>query len=337
MKHTLESIARLAGVSRGTVSRIVNQQPGVKPHVREKVLQIIEQTGYVPHPQARSLAGGATGNIGVMVFSQDPHYLTHHLFYEVLQGIQTEAVTSDYDLLLFAGSSRSEQQDWKRAAIRRKVDGLIVMGEHIQEECLRYYRQQQIPFVLVGKRCFEQLPLACVTSDYYDGAYQAARHLLASGRRRIVYIEGLEGMYHEAERFRGFRQALEEAGVAADPARTIVGRADRAEAGRQMEKLLAKGIAIDAVFAANDLMAFGAIEVLQAAGLRIPEDVAVVGYDDIQAASYVTPPLTTVRQDKIRLGREATVLLMAMLRGELPADEEKDILIANELVVRGTL
>lgn len=336
MKHTLESIAKLAGVSRGTVSRVVNDQPGVKPEVRDKVLSIIEQTGYVPHPQARSLAGGKTGNIGVMVFGQNPNFLTHHIFYEVLQGLQTESAASGYDLVLFANRMDADRDYWKRIVLRQKVDGLIIMGEHIQQEYLLYYRQQHIPYVLVGKRSYDHLPLACVTSDYRGGAYQATKHLLERGKRRIVYIQGLVHTYHENERFAGYYQALTEAGVDVDPSLIIGGMANQAEARLQMKQLIERNIRFDGVFAANDLMAFGAMESLFERGFRVPRDVAVVGYDDIQAAPFFSPPLTTVRQDKLKLGREAVGLLMDMLRGELGENESKDIFIENELIVRGS-
>lgn len=336
MKHTLESIAALAGVSRGTVSRVVNDQPGVKPKVRDKVLQIIEQIGYYPHPQARSLAGGTTGNIGVMVFAQQSNFLSHHIFYEVLQGIQTDSAANAYDLLLFDNRSISDSDYWKRIGTRRKVDGLIIMGEHIQQEYLAYYRQQKIPYVLVGKRNFDHLPLVCVTSNYRSGAYQATKHLLDRGRTQIAYIQGILNTYHENERFAGYSQALAEAGIQLDPSRVMSGRAEQEVARRQMKDLLERKIPIDAVFAANDWMAFGAIESLIEQEIRVPEDVSVIGYDDIQAAPYFTPPLTTVRQDKIRLGQEAIGLLMNMLNGTLDEDVSKDILIENELVIRGS-
>ncbi|WP_438347430.1 LacI family DNA-binding transcriptional regulator [Paenibacillus sp. FA6] len=336
MKHTLESVAGLAGVSRGTVSRVINGLPGVKPKVRERVLEIIEQTGYVPHPQARSLAGGKTGNIGVMVFGPKPDFLSHHIFYEALQGIQADTIANAYDLLLLANRSDSDRDYWKKVATMRKVDGLIIMGEHIQQEYLMYYREQKIPYVLIGKRNYDSLPIACVTSDYRHGAYQATSHLLQCGRRRIVYIQGLTNTYHENERFAGYIQALLEAGVEHDPTLVIHGRADQEEARQQTKLLLERNIRFDAVFAANDLMAFGALESLFERGFRVPEDISVIGYDDIQAAAYSSPPLTTVRQDKIRLGKEAVGLLLDIFRGNLDVNEPKDIIIDNELIIRGT-
>jgi LacI family transcriptional regulator len=218
----------------------------------------------------------------------------------------------------------------------RKVDGLIIMGEHIQQEYLLYYRQQKIPYVLIGKRNFDPLPLACVTSNYRSGAYQATNHLLERGRRRIVYIQGLTDTYHENERFAGYCQALLEAGIELNPSLVIVGRADQEAARGQMKQLLERNVSFDAVFAANDLMAFGALESLFERDYRIPQDISVIGYDDIQSAAYFSPPLTTVRQDKKRLGQEAVGLLLDIFRGNLDENESKDIIIDSELVIRGT-
>ncbi len=337
MKHTLESIAGLAGVSRGTVSRVINNQPGVKPQVREKVLEIIAQTGYIPHPQARSLAGGRTGNIGVIVFGSKSDILTHHIFYEALQGIQAVSAASSYDLLLLSTQSDKDQEHWKTIAAMRKVDGLIIMGEFIKQEHLRYYREQGIPYVLIGKRVFDQLPLVCVTTDYRSGAYKATEHLLQQGRRQIVYIQGLTDTYHENERYAGYSQALQESGIAVNPDLVIVGGADQEVAHQQMKQLIQQQTPFDAVFAANDLMAFGAIEALQASRYMVPDDIAVIGYDDVQAASYSSPALTTVRQNKRGLGEEAAKLLLDMLRGELAWDSAKDSIIDSELIVRGTV
>jgi LacI family transcriptional regulator len=336
VKHTLESIAALAGVSRGTVSRVINNQPSVKPEVRQKVLAIIAEKGYTPHPQARSLAGGKTGNIGVIVFGAKLDFLTHHIFYEVLQGIQLITATNSYDLLLFSNRSDYDHEYWKKIAISRKIDGLIIMGENIREEYLQFYRDQGIPFVLIGKRIYDGLPLACVTSDYRQGTYDATKYLIGQGKRSIVYIQGLIGTPHEEERYAGYRQALHDAGIAFRLELVAVGKAEQEEARKQMDRLIAEGLAFDAVFAANDLMALGAIESLTMHNYRVPQDIAVIGYDDIQAAAFMNPPLTTVRQHKQKLGQHAVELLLDMLRGELDWHASKDVVIESDLIIRGT-
>lgn len=334
MSYTLESIAKLSGVSRGTVSRVINNQPGVKPAVRERVLSVISETGYVPNPQARSLAGGRTENIGVVVFGNSPLFLSHHLFFEVLQGIQSHSTLNAYDLVLFSNRSDRDTEYWKRIGDKRKVDGLIIMGERIQEPYLEYYYEREIPFVLVGKRLSDKIPLFCVTSDYRKGAYEGTKHLLDQGLRRIVMIRGLLNTYHENERYAGYVQALEEAGLFPDESLMLYGQAEKQTAYAEMKRLLEAGGSFDGVFSGNDLMAFGAIEAMKERGLRIPQDVAVVGYDDIEAAQYFAPPLTSVRQDKLRIGQEATQLLMRLLHNQIDREVPSDIIIESKLVVR---
>lgn len=336
MSHTLETIAKLAGVSRGTVSRVVNNQPGVRSEVREKVLRIIKETGYQPHAQARSLAGGKTENIGIVVFGQNPLFLAHHLFYEVLQGVQSFLTNYSYDLLLYSNRSVTDRQYWKRIGDRRKVDGLIIMGEYIDEVYLQYYYDRNLPYVLVGKRISERIPLFCVTSDYRQGAYEATKHLLEQGRRKIVFIRGILDTYHDNERFAGYRQALAEAGMDVDEALILHGNADKTSASGAVAAFLATDTEFDAIFAGNDLMAFGAITALQEYGLSVPQDVAVIGYDDIQAAEHFSPPLSTVRQDKLGLGVEAARLLLQLLAGETDASIARDVIIPNQLVIRSS-
>lgn len=334
MAHTLETIAKLAGVSRGTVSRVVNNQSGVRPAVREKVLQVISETGYHPHAQARSLAGGRTENIGVVVFGNDPNFLSHHIFYEVLQGIQSHLTLNLYDLLLFANRSVMDSEYWKRIGEKRKVDGLIVMGENIQEEYLAYYHEKKLPFVLVGKRNFQQIPLYCVTSNYRQGAQEGVAHLIDQGREKIVFLRGYPDTYHEDEKLAGYQVALTQAGLGMDESLVVDGNAQLQNAYEKIKALIEQGIAFDGVFAGNDLMAFGAIEALREKGIRVPYDVSVVGYDDIQAAAYSNPKLTTVRQDKQVLGQKATELLMKLMKGEEKQTEGVDLFVESQLIVR---
>ncbi|CAM3416042.1 LacI family DNA-binding transcriptional regulator [Marinicrinis lubricantis] len=335
-KHTLESIARLAGVSRGTVSRVVNRQPGVKNEVREKVLSIIEQTGYYPNSQARSLAGGRTENIGVVVFGDDPLFLKHHLFYEVLQGIQSHSTLHHYDLLLFSNRSESDKEYWKQIGDKRKVDGFIIMGEYIKEEYLQYYSERKLPFVLVGKRKFEHVTYPCVTSDYRQGAYKATQHLLGQNNKRIVCIQGIPDSYHEDEKLAGYRMALEASSIPYDSELIVQGEADQHKAAEAVKKLLRKEVTFDAIFAGNDLMAMGAIQALHEHGLNVPHDVSVVGYDDIAAAAFFHPPLTTVSQPKTKLGQEAAELLIKIIQREADFSEPAEIMVTNELIIRGS-
>ncbi|MCU6711453.1 LacI family transcriptional regulator [Paenibacillus sp. J5C_2022] len=336
MAHTLESIAKLAGVSRGTVSRVINGQPGVREEVRKKVLEVIREHQYQPNMQARGLAGGKTENIGVVVFGLTPSFLSHHIFYEVIQGIQEHVASRAYDLLLFADRRPYDMDYWRMIADKRKIDGLIVMGEDIQDEYLQYYYDKKLPFVLVGKRLASDIPLHCVTSDYSDGVNKAVTHLIAGGKKRILYISGYSGTYHESKRYEGYCDAHRQAGLPADPQLIVAGYAEEQRAYEVIRQLVQDGRTFDAIFAANDIMALGVVRALQERGLRVPEDIAVVGYDDIAAARYANPPLSTVRQDKSGLGEAAARMLLGRLAGELDPSQSHDIYIPNELIVRSS-
>lgn len=334
MAHTLESIAKLAGVSRGTVSRVVNNHPSVKPQIREKVLQIIQETGYHPNSQARSLAGGNTQNIGVVAFINSPSFLSHHIFGGVLQGIQNRLTQNMYDMLLFANNSEAGHEYWKRIADKRKVDGLIVLGENIREEYLIYYHDKNLPFVLVGKRFFQQVPTHLVGSNYRNGALQATRHLLEQGRQRILFLRGFRDTYHESEKMAGYREALLEAGLHMDLALIVDGGGTRDSAKQIVLKYMDNGGTFDGIVSVNDLMALGALDAVKAVGKSVPNDVSIVGYDDIEACTYVQPQLSTIRQNIQGLGEQATDLLMRLMKDEIQKDKNHEVILDNKLIIR---
>lgn len=332
--HTLDSIAKLAGVSRGTVSNIINNKPGVNPEVRERVLRIISETNYQPNSQARILAGGKTQCIGIVVFGDNPILLSHRIFTGILQGIQSRLTRNMYDMLLFANYSDASHDYWKRIGDTRKIDGLIIMGSKIREEYLMYYHDKHIPFVLIGKRYFQHVPMFCISSNYRQGAYLATKHLLGQGRKRIVFLRGFSGTFHEGEKLAGYRQALKESSLEIDLELVVDGGGTQKSAKAVISGLEGSGIAYDGVFSVNDLMAFGAIEAIQEQGGSVPRDVSVVGYDDIEPCSYFTPKLSTVRQDLPKLGEEAADLLLRLIAKDQDSDQVYDIFVENELVIR---
>ncbi len=190
-----------------------------------------------------------------------------------------------------------------------------------------------MPFVLVGKRNIENLSLFCVTSDYRHGARSATEHLVKQGRKRILFIRGIPNSYHEEEKLRGYKEILEEENIPFRHDFVIDGNAEQEQAYDKVKDLLVNGVEFDAVFAGNDLMAFGTINAVKEQGLRVPEDISVVGYDDIQSAATFQPALSTVRQNKLELGKQASQLLLTLL-DEKVQQEAKTIVVDNELIVR---
>ena len=330
-RHTLESIAKIAGVSRSTVSRVLNRQQYVRPKVRERVLEVIRKERYYPNAMARSLVSNRSNAVGIVVFGLDPLFLSNQLFFEIIQGIQRKALECDIDLMLY--SPENEEKEYCHKIVGRgNVDGLIVMGELIHVDYLRIFHRAGLPMVLIGKRDVGELEIPHVCTNYVVGAEEAVRHLIGTGRRSIAMMQCFREPLHEREKLEGYKKALGENGVSFNPALVLEGLAVQERAQEEIRKMLEAGERIDGLFAANDLMAQGAIQELQRLGLRVPEDVSVIGFDDIITARTFNPPLTTVRQDKLRLGGEALEVLTEVLTYR-KADSR---VLPPELVVRET-
>lgn len=329
-RMTIETIARLAGVSRSTVSRVLNNHPNVSEAVRRRVLEVVSQQGYHPNAMARGLAGRRTYNIGVVVMGLQPNYLSHGVFYEVLLGIQEVLSQTDYDLLLYSAGMGDDEAFCRRILAKSQVDGLVVMGELVRPQHLELLLSGGKPIVTVGRK--DGPPVPYVSVDNIRGARLAIRHLVSLGHRRIGIIRGLPGLQPGIDRHLGYQMALEEAGLPYDDALVVFGGADRKHGWQAMDKLMSLPNPPTAVFATSDPAAIGAMEYLLAKGYRIPDDVAVVGFDDIPAAAMVVPPLTTVAQPKAELGRQAARTLLQMLNeGAVVAG---GIYLDPELVVR---
>lgn len=312
-KVTLDTIASLAHVSRATVSRVLNNHPNISPEVRSRVLAVMEQQAYVPNVAARGLAGKRTMNVGVVVLVDHPTYLSHEIFYEILVGIQEVLTDTDYDLLLYAGHGDADQQFCRRILAKSQVDGLIVMGELVGPHHLEWLEEGGLPIVTVGRK--DGPPVPYVADHAIQGARKAVQHLIQLGHRRIGMLRGLPGLQPGADRHLGYQAALEEAGIPYDPALTAHGGTNKAQGAEGMAQLLALPEPPTAVFAWADPAAIGAMEYARSRGLRIPDDIAVVGYADIQSAAMVQPALTTVRQPRMEMGRQASRLLINLLSG----------------------
>lgn len=329
-KVTVEEVARTAHVSRATVSRVLNNHPNVRPEVRERVHAVMTELGYHPNAMARGLAGKRTANIGVVVLGLSPHYLAHAVFSEVLLGIQEVIVEADYDLLLYSARAEADEQFCRRILAKGQVDGLIVMGERVDASHLELLGAGGLPLVTVGRKDGPAVPYVSVHN--VEGARLATRYLIGLGHRRIGVIRGLPGLQPGIDRNVGYQLALEEAGIPYDPELVAFGSADPSHGWQAAAQLMGLPDPPTAIFGYSDPVTIGAMEYLLAQGIRIPEQVAVVGFDDIPAAAMVQPPLTTVRQPKDELGRQAARTLLGMLNGGAPL--AGGIYLAPELIIR---
>ena len=307
---TLDEVARLAGVSRATVSRVVNDSPRVSPQARRAVQDAVAQLRYVPNPMARSLVTRRTGAIALVLSEPDSRLFSDPFFASIVRGLNEALAQSDIHLVLLTARDAREQEKVGRYARQGHVDGVVLMSLHSDDLLPDLLTGAGVPLVLCG-RPLDGRDVAHVDADNLGGARTATAHLLGLGRRRVATIAGRPDMVAGRDRLAGWRAALADAGVGAE----LVADGDFTEAGgaRAMAELLDRDPGLDAVFAASDLMAVGALRVLRAAGRDVPGDVAVVGFDDAVVAATCDPPLTTVAQPLAEMTRLMTELLLAQV------------------------
>ncbi|GAB4436705.1 MAG: LacI family DNA-binding transcriptional regulator [Anaerolineae bacterium] len=330
---TLEKIAKLAGVSRSTVSRVVNNQASVRPEVRARVQQVIAETGYHPHPAARSLAGQRAGIIGLAIPREVQSLFTDPYYPRLMQGIAQACNTHDFILSLFLFHTEQDEERLAPRILRnRLVDGVIVCAPPAGDPFVQQLLASDTPFVMVGRPAEAAPPISFVNVDNVNAAAAATTHLLRQGRQRIAAITGPLNTTVGQDRRQGYENALRAAGISPDP--NLITEGDFTEQGgyAAMQRLLPQQP--DAVFVASDTMALGALGALRLAGRAVPGDVAVVGFDDLPAAALADPPLTTVYQPIRRLGARAVDHLIGLFgHPEQPASHT---IAETRLVVRQT-
>ncbi|AXK35836.1 LacI family transcriptional regulator [Streptomyces armeniacus] len=341
-RPTLEAVAAHAGVSRATVSRVVNGGAGVRAEVRDKVQQSVEALGYVPNSAARSLVTRRTGAVAVVIAEPETRVFSDPFFAQQLRGISRELSERDMQLLLLLLEQRKDYERIGRYLSGGHVDGALMFSLHTEDPLPAMANESGLPTVFGGRPGWpgadrEPRPLY-VDTDNRGGARQAVEHLLERGRRRIAVITGPLDQTSALDRLHGYRDALDV--MEADPALVAHGGFTAEGGERAMAELLDRTPDLDAVFAGSDLMASGAIRTLRAYGRRVPEDVAVVGYDDLEPAAWADPPLTTVRQDVEGMGRMMAELLMRRL-GLAPESRGADgvpasVVTSARLVVRAS-
>ncbi|WP_460544615.1 LacI family DNA-binding transcriptional regulator [Glycomyces halotolerans] len=326
-RPTLEEVAERAGVSRATVSRVVNGQTSVAEHLRVAVETAAAEMGYVPHAAARSLVTHRTDSVALIVPESPTRVFSDDQFFpSVIRGVATELDAAGKLLVLMTTGTAEGRTRVERYAVGGHVDGVMFASLHDADPLPELMERRGVPVVCNGMMPHSRLP--CIDVDHIGGVQAAVEHLLAKGRSRIATIAGPQDMVAGRARLEGYRRAL-----AAADRRAIVAIGDfTAESGTDaMRQLLADEPELDAVFVGSDLMAHGALAALREAGRRVPDDVAVVGFDDIALASYCEPPLTTVRQPITEIGRTLARHMLALLDGE---DVERTTILPTELVVR---
>ena len=322
-KVTIQDIARVAGVSKSTVSRVLNGSAPVHPGKRDSVLDAITRLGFQPDIVAQSLANGRSMTFGVLTqIMGSPFYDT------IAQGVIVGLESTGYSPIFADGQWETDKQrEAIRALLGRRVDGLFLIGgdvpaDQILDMC------GDIPTVIVARRL--RAPHVCVHIDNVAGGYMATQHLIDHGHTRIAIIEGLEEHPDARGRSNGYHSALREAGIPSAP-ELILGGDFSAESGeRAANQLIESGIPFTAIVCANDMTALGARLALYRHGLRVPDDVSLVGYDNQKEVAFMTPPLTTIHQPARKMGMTAAATMLTLIAEEFAESS----MVVPELIVR---
>jgi DNA-binding LacI/PurR family transcriptional regulator len=326
---TLDEVARLAGVSRSAASRAINRSGHASRATRDAVERAVRELGYVPNPTARALATQQSGAVVLAISHHDSELFADPFYAQIIAGVSAALERTDLVLMLALADSDLGRARLERILRSRRADGIMLMGLHGDDPLYRLAGKIDLP-VVYGGRPPNAEPAWYVDADNRGGARLAAEHLIGTGRRRVATITGALDTHVGTARLRGFQDALAVAGL--DTKLVEVGDFTEASGTAAMTRLLAAHPDIDAIFAASDNMAAGALRALKASGRSVPDDVAVVGFDDNVIARYTSPPLSTVAQPIKQLGWEMAKMVVSLVDGEQPGP----LILPTRLVVRGS-
>jgi LacI family transcriptional regulator len=319
-------VARNAGISKSTVSRVLNNQPHVKAETREKIYRTIHEMNFYPNHSARSIVFGKTSTVGLLV----PN-LTSPFYVQIVEGIVDEISSRDYGLLLYKSEGKDEQF-LKNMFHQGKTDGIVTITPRFREKDFVEAFQHELPFVLINHRN-TQIDAPYVCFDNYQGGYMAGKYLVDLGHSEIACFSGRLTSQSTKDRFNGFKKALRESGVQLDDRWTCVkGIHFEHSTAETIQRWFVEKRIPTAFFAYNDLTATEIIAVLRELNVSVPDEISVMGFDNIRMAQYTRPPLTTINQSMEMLGRKGARMLLDIIQGvDL---KEKQLTIEPEIIIR---
>ena len=325
---TIRDVAKRAGVAPITVSRVINNSVSVSPETRERVKDAIQELGYVPNRLARSLRLKRTNTLALVVTD-----ITNPFWTTVARGVEDAAQDAGFTVILCnTDESEAKQEQYLDVLLQKRVDGILLVPARSSAEQVECVQKQDMPLVVLDRRvCSDQVDV--VRGDSEEGACQLVRHLLSLGHRRIAVLSGPKDVSTAEDRVIGYRKALTEAGVEVRADWVLYGRFSKESGYEMTQQVLATSPRPTALFAGNNFIAIGALRALRDAGLRVPEDISVVAFDDLMADLAVEPFLTVVDQPSYEMGRQAADLLLARLSGSA-SDGYQEIVLPTRLTVR---
>jgi LacI family transcriptional regulator len=328
----LEDVARKAGVSRSTVSRVINDDPKVSVKTRERVWEVIRRENFTPNPAARALVTRRTEIIGIVIPTVENIFFTdNNYFTQILAGASQMARQNDYAMLLWLGELTEDEERLRQSVSNnRLVDGVITASLTHDHPLFKRLLNLGSPLVTIDRPLEYDDRISYVSVDNVRAAEEATNHLIRLGRRRIAHITGNLSIADAQDRLQGYKNALSRAGLPVDPELIVPAFFSRQSGYDATRQLLPRKP--DAIFAAGDTIAVGALQAAHEAGMRVPHDLAVVGFDDVDVAAQAFPPLTTVRQPVQGKGAAAAKLLIDLIQGRVQAPQH--ILLETELVIR---
>lgn len=328
---SLEQVARHAKVSRSTASRVVNNDPHVSPKTREHVLAAIRKLDYQPNVAARSLAAGKTRILGVVIPMGASALFTDPYFPILIQGISSACNVHDHSVMLWVAEPEYERRTIRQILNNGLIDGVILSSHLLNDPLIAALAAQKMPFILIGRHP-SNAKINFVDVDNVVSAQQMVEHLIERGYKRIATITGPRNMIAGTDRLEGYQTALRKKHLT--PEAHLICEGDFTENGGYVSMRALIPEKPDAVFVASDMMALGAMRAIREANLRIPQDIAIAGYDDMPFAARTEPPLTTVRQPVHRAGFVAAETLIELVKN--PTSPTHRILLPTELVIRAS-
>ncbi|MBB6731460.1 LacI family DNA-binding transcriptional regulator [Cohnella zeiphila] len=330
-KVTIKDVAKVAGVSTGTVSYALAGDPRINEKTRKLVEEAAHKLNYIPNEVGRSLRSRKTETIAFVIPNTSSHVFSHPYFLKLLEGITEVLEEYSYNLQISTTPSEKEEAKAYDKILRsNRVDGIILSSASLKDRNILRMVESGFPVVYLGKWHHEEV--LTVERDDFRGAYEAASHLAGLGRRRIVHISGPLDHQESVDRLEGYKQALSDHQILYDASLVVEKDFSREAGAAAVEELRAANVRYDGIFAGNDLMAIGALKQLKRMNIAVPEEVSVVGFDDIDMADAVTPELTTVHQPMREIGRMAAEKLLAVLQDrEVP---EKRSIVSTRLIIR---